>query len=54
MFNDLKQCGTRCKELGPMVAMSIRPAAMYMDTIHQKLKFTVSRYVCENVSTSIW
>ncbi|XP_065915409.1 uncharacterized protein [Dysidea avara] len=32
-FNDLKQCGTRCKELGPMVAISLRPAATYEEIV---------------------
>ncbi|XP_065902179.1 uncharacterized protein [Dysidea avara] len=32
-FNGLKQCGTRCKELGPMVAISLRPAATYEEIV---------------------
>ena len=32
-FNEGKQCGTRCKELGPMVGVSLRPAATYDEVV---------------------
>lgn len=28
-FDDIRQCGIRCKELGPMTSLSIAPSASY-------------------------
>lgn len=36
-FDDIRQCGTRCKELGPITGVSIPPTASYEDVI-QKAK----------------
>ena len=33
MSNDIRQCDTRCKELGSITRVSIPPAASYEDVI---------------------
>ena len=46
-FNEGRQCGTRCKELGPMLGVSLHPAATYDEVVEtaKKLFFSES---CSN------
>ena len=34
-FDDIRQCGVRCKELGPMTSLSIAPSSSYEEVTHK-------------------
>ena len=34
-YDDIKQCGKRCKELGPLTSVSLPPAATYEEVIEK-------------------
>ena len=48
-FDEIRQCGVRCKELGPMLSMSIPPYAAYEEMVKKaKEQFFPSDQVDEH------
>ena len=42
-FDDIRQCGIRCKEVGPITSLSIAPSSSYEEVTHKaKQQFFVS------------
>ena len=34
-FDNIQQCGMRCKELGPMTSISMAPSSNYVEVTHK-------------------
>lgn len=48
-FDDIRQCGMRCKELGPMTSISIPPTASYKEIIEKaKQQFFAATACCDD------